>query len=146
MKTNLTYCLLIAVILGGCTQQKPAKIEGAWKLVYNKTVYDDTLYYSFPGKDTTEGQIKMWTKDHVSFTGKIIWEDKYPGDNFGAGSYKLIGNQYEETFLYCSYKPFIGQTLKLKLEIKNDTLIQTTLENDGKFNKSSYMIEKYVKF
>ena len=146
MKTNLIYCLIIALIICGCTQQKSSKIEGAWKLVYNKTVYGDTLYYSFPGKDTTEGSIKMWSKDHFSFTGIINWDDKYTGDSFGAGSYKLIGKQYEETFLYCSYKSFIGQTLKLMLEIKNDTLIQTTMEKDGKFDKSSYMIEKYVRF
>jgi len=51
--------------------------------------------------------------------------------------YKLDGNQYEESYLYCSYKPFIVKTLKLTLELKNDTLTQTTLEKDGKFDKSS---------
>lgn len=146
MKTNLIFCLMIALILCGCSQQKNSKIEGAWKLVYNKTVYDNKLYYSFPGKDTTEGQIKMWSKDHFCFTGIINWDTDYSGDNFGAGSYKLIGKEYEETFLYCSYKPYIGQTLKLTIEIKNDTLIQTTMEKNGKLDKSSYMIEKYVRF
>ena len=144
MKTVVFYCFILALIIGGCTQQKSSKIEGAWKLVYNKTVYGGELYYVFPNIDPTEGQIKMWTKDHVSFTGIIKW-DSASSDNFGAGTYKLNGNQYEETFLYCSYKPYIGKILKMNIEIKNDTLIQTSLEKDGKFDKSSYMIEKYVR-
>jgi hypothetical protein len=144
MKTVVFNCFVLALIIGGCTQEKSSKIEGAWKLVYNKTVYGNTPYYVFPNIDPTEGQIKMWTKDHVSFTGIIKW-DSASTDNFGVGTYKLNGNQYEESYLYCSYSEFIGKTLKLTLEIKNDTLTQTSLEKDGKFDKSSYMIEKYVR-
>ena len=144
MKTNLFYCFAMVLIIGGCSQPKSSKIEGAWKLVYIKTVYGDKPYYSFPGTDTTEGQIKMWSKDHVSFTGVIKWDSTY-SDNFGAGTYKLNGNQYEETFLYCSYRPYIGNILKMTLEIINDTLTQTSLEKDGKFGKSTFSTEKYVR-
>jgi len=144
MKTGIFFFFVLALIIGGCNQQKSPNIEGAWKLVYTKAVYGDKPYYAFPNIDPTEGQIKMWTKDHVSFTGIIKW-DSASSDNFGVGTYKLNGDQYEESYLYCSYREFIGKTLKLTLEIKNDTLTQTTLEKDGKFDKSAYLIEKYVR-
>ena len=144
MKTSAFFCFVLALIIGSCTQKTNSKIEGAWKLVYTKGVYGDKPYYVFPNTDPTEGQIKMWTKDHVSFNGIIKW-DSVSSDNFGVGTYKLNGNQYEESYLYCSYREFIGKTIKLTLEINNDTLTQTTLEKDGKFNKSSYLIEKYVR-
>jgi len=144
MKSIINYCFVLILFIGGCAQQKSSKIEGAWKLVYTKAVYADKPYYVFPNTDPTEGQIKIWTKDHVSFTGIIKW-DSVSSDNFGVGTYKLDSSQYEESYSYCSYREFIGKTLKLILEIKNDTLTQTTLEKDGKFDKSSYLIEKYVR-
>jgi hypothetical protein len=144
MKTIVFQCFVLALIISGCTQQKSSKIEGAWKLFYTKAVYGDKPYYVFPNTDPTEGQIKIWTKEYVSFTGIIKW-NSVSTDNFGVGTYKLNGNQYEESYLYCSYRPFIGKTLKLNLEVTNDTLMQTTLEKDGKFDKSSCLIEKYVR-
>lgn len=62
----------------------------------------------------------MWSKDHVSFIGVIKW-DSASSDNFGTGTSKLNGNQYEENYIYCSYRPYIGKFLKMTLEIKNDT-------------------------
>jgi hypothetical protein len=145
MKTKLFYFFLIVFIVGGCSQQKSSKIEGAWKLVYVIGIDGNKPYYSFPGTDTTEGQIKIWSKDQFSLVG-ILKYDTLHSDSFGAGAYKLTGNLLEETILYHSWKDFVGKTLKSTIEIKNDTLIQTILDENGKFNKSSYWLEKYVRF
>lgn len=144
MKTNLIYCLMIALIIGSCTQQQSSKIEGVWKLVYVIGVEGNKPYYSFPGTDTTEGQIRVWSKDHFSFAG-IMKYDTLHSDSFGGGTYKLTGNLLEETNLYHSWKDFVGKTLKITVENKNDTLILTILDENGKLNKSTYWLEKYVR-
>jgi hypothetical protein len=144
MKLNLIYCLLIAYIIGGCNQPKSSKIEGAWKLVYTIGVDGNKPYYSFPGTDTTEGQIRIWSKDHFSFAG-ILKYDTLHSDSFGGGTYKLTANLLEETNLYHSWKDFVGKTLKLTVENKNDTLILIILDENGKLDKSTYWLEKYVK-
>jgi hypothetical protein len=144
MKTNLIFCLMIAFIIGGCAQQKNLKIEGAWKLVYVLGVDRDKPYYSFPGTDTTESQMRIWSKDHFSFAG-ILKYDSVHSDSYGGGTYKLNGNLLEETNLYHSWKGFVGKTLKINIENKNDTLILIILDDNGKLNKSTYWLEKYVR-
>lgn len=143
MKTSLFCCLVVALI-SGCSQPKSIEIEGAWKLVYVIGVEGNKPYYSFPGTDTTEGQIRMWSKDHFSFAG-IMKYDTLHSDSFGGGSYKITGNLLEETNFYHSWKGFVGKTLKITTDIKNDTLILTILDENGKLNKSSYWLEKYVR-
>lgn len=144
MKSTLIYCLVIALIIGGCSQPKSLKIEGAWKLVYVIGIDGNKPYYSFPGTDATEAQIRIWSKDHFSFVG-ILKYDTLHSDSFGGGTYKLKGNLLEETNLYHSWKDFVGKTLKLTVENKNDTLILTILDENGKLNKSTYWLEKYVR-
>ena len=143
MKAILFCYLVVTLIISGCSQQKSSKIEGAWRTVYIRGVSNDSVYYSFPDGNS-KGQIKVWSKDHFSFTGEL----KYGtfSDTYGAGTFKLNGTQYEETLSYCYYKPYVGQTVKMTLEFKNDTLIQTSLEDNGKFDKSLYWLEKYVRY
>lgn len=142
MNTKLLYLFLIVIIIGACTPQKSLEIEGAWRTVYIRGVWNDSLYYSFPDGNS-KGQIKVWSKNHFCFTGELKYGTY--SDTYGAGTFKLNGTQYEETLSYCYYKPYVGQTVKMTLEFKNDTLIQTSLEDNGKFDKSSYWLEKYVR-
>ena len=143
MKANLCYCIVIALIIGSCAQKKSPAIEGSWQLVYAQAVYADTLNFAFPGNKSV-GQIKMWSKDHFSFTGVLNY-DSTASDTYGTGTYKLDSTRYTETLIYCAYKDFIGKTLKWNLEIKNDTLIQTSVGEDWKIDSSNYWLEKYVR-
>ena len=68
-------------------------------------------------------------------------------DFYGGGTYKLKGNRYEENVLYHFSKPgtVLNYTLKALIELKNDTLIQTSpVDDNGQINKNKYSIEKYV--
>jgi hypothetical protein len=67
-------------------------------------------------------------------------------DGYGGGPYKLNGNRYEENIQFFSVQSVIGQTVKMLLEIRNDTLIQTwpLLEN-GQIDKSNFRQEKYIR-
>jgi hypothetical protein len=143
MKTKFFFFFLTVFIIGACTPNKNSRIQGAWRTVYIMSVANDSVNYSFSGSQS-EGQIKIWSEDQFSFNGALKF-DSLVRDTYGVGTYKLIGTQYEETLLYCFYKPYVGQTLKMTLEFKNDTLIQTSLDDNGKFDKSSYWIEKYVR-
>jgi hypothetical protein len=67
-------------------------------------------------------------------------------DGYGVGTFKLQGNRYEETITYLSYKPWEGKTIKMTLEIKNDTLIQKyPVDENGQLEKEWSNIEKYVR-
>lgn len=139
--------LIVAVItLGGSTPQKSPTIEGAWKLVSVKSV-DGTSIAVFPG-DWSGSQMKMWSKDHFAFVGYYKNnKDTIIYDSYGGGTYTLKGNRYDETILYHTDKKIVGQTIKMVIEIKNDSLFQTwPVDNNGKINPTSYTVEKYVKF
>jgi hypothetical protein len=130
------------IILGGSTQQKSPNIEGAWKLV--TIIYCDSnkIFVIPPGNWS---QMKMWSKDHWAFVGASI-QDTTTYNNYGGGSYTLKGNRYDETIVYHSGKEMIGQTIKMIIEIKKDTLFQTwPVDDKGKIG-ANYSIEKYVKF
>lgn len=137
------FLLIVAVIiLGGSTQQKSPNIEGAWKLV--ASMYSDSnKIYEIPTGNWS--QMKMWTKDHWAFVG-ISKQDTATFNNYGGGSYTLKGNRYDETIVYHSGKNLIGQTIKMVIEIKKDTLIQTYPVDDKGKIEASYSIEKYVRF
>jgi hypothetical protein len=135
---------MAAFIMISCNQQKPSKIEGAWQLVSIYAMITDTVH-TFPGS-WTGTQMKMWSKDHFAFVGEFK-SDTIKEDSYGGGTYTLKDNLYDETILYHSYKSEVGKTIKMKLEIMNDTLYQTfPLKDDGTLDSSNYHIEKYIRF
>ena len=135
---------MITLTIGGCSQPQSTKIEGAWKLVYVIGIDGNKPYYSFSGTDTTEGQIRIWSKDHFSFAG-ILKYDTLHSDSFGGGTYKLDGNKYEENYMYNNYVVQIGKKFKSLLEIRNDTLFIINSIDDNWNLPERYTIEKYVK-
>jgi hypothetical protein len=151
MKTYLLCCLLIAIIMGGCTDKNnkvvksSSELEGAWQLVYAKAVGSDSTASVF--KLNYKGsQMKMWSKDHFSFVGQFQQKTAVL-DNFGGGTFKLNGDRYTETYLYNAAEDDVELDVMMLLEIKNDTLIQTyPVDENGKINPAAYNIEKYVRF
>ena len=62
-------------------------------------------------------------------------------NNYGSGTYKLDGNRYEENLTYPN-----PDTVKLLLEIKNDTITQTwPVDDNGQIIKSNYYIQKLTR-
>ncbi|MDP2335850.1 MAG: hypothetical protein Q8N05_05285 [Bacteroidota bacterium] len=146
MKLNLIYCLMIALTIGGCSQPKSSKIEGTWKLVEYRTIRGLSVVIDFPGKSDID-VTKIWSGNHFMCVGRSrIKADTTVTDWFGLGTYKLDGNKYEEKVSILFYKPWEGTTIKMKMEMKNDTLIVNyPVDDKGQMDKDWAWIEKYVR-
>jgi len=145
MKFNLIYCLMIALSIGGCSQPKNSKIEGAWKLVQYQTINGDSVTNEFPGKRDIN-VTKIWSGNHVAFAGTDKCDTIVEPDWYGVGTYTLEGNKYVETTSILFYKPWEGTTIKMKMEMKNDTLIVNyPVDDKGQMDKDWAWIDKYVR-
>jgi len=104
----------------------------------------DSLTFEFPGS-TTGSDIKMWTENHFLTVGRFQMDTTFI-DNGVGGTYTLDGNQYEETILYMPGQNGTGQKIKMLLELRNDTLIQTwPVDENGQIDKTNYSVEKYIR-
>lgn len=145
MKKLILLCLLMPVFIFSCTQEKASPMEGAWKLAYEYEVKGNESTLIFPG--VSQGsEIKMWTGERWALVGVFI-EDSTITDNFGGGKFTLEGTNYREIVEYHSAKQYLGQTVNLYLEIKNDTLTQYwPVDENGVPNKDHHYMEKWVRF
>jgi hypothetical protein len=144
MKTSFIYCF-IALVICGCAQQKSLKIEGAWRLVQYQTIIGDSVINEYPGKRVLD-VTKIWSGNHVAFAGTDKCDTIVEPDWYGVGTYKLEGSKYVETTSILFYKPWEGTTIKMKMEMKNNTLIITyPVDAQGQMDKGSAWIEKYVR-
>ena len=126
-------------------QEKRSPMEGAWKLAYEFEVKGEESTLIFPG-ESRGSEIKMWAGDRWALVGVFI-EDSIMTDNFGGGKFSLEGTSYKEIVEYHSAREYLGQTVKLFLEIKNDTLTQIwPVDEAGEPVKSHYYMEKWVRF
>jgi hypothetical protein len=114
MKMKLILSAFMFTVLLSCDDRsgetKPAStssvspIEGSWNVI------------SPDGKIT---QFKMW-KD--GFFSLIMQDSLGKWSISGAGTYSVDGNNYKETFQYCSVPEFVGASDWQTYEIKGDTL------------------------
>jgi hypothetical protein len=114
MKLNSIFLGFIVMTLVSCNDKKaegqPAStssvspLDGPWKLV------------SADGKIT---QFKMW---HDGFFSLIMQDSLGKWSISGAGTYSIDGNNYKETFQYCSVPEFVGASYWQTYELKGDTL------------------------
>jgi len=120
-------------------------MEGAWKLAYEYEVKGSKSKILFPG--VSQGsEIKMWSGDRWALVGVFI-EDSTITDNFGGGKFTLEGTDYQEIVEYHSAKQYLGKTVQLYLEIKNDTLTQYwPVDENGVPDKDHHYMEKWVRF
>jgi hypothetical protein len=145
MKKTLLLCLIIPMFLGSCTQEKKSPMEGAWKLAYEYEVKGEESTLIFPG-ESRGSEIKMWSGDRWALVGVFV-EDSIITDNFGGGKFSLEGTSYKEIVEYHSAREYLGQTVKLFLEIKSDTLTQIwPVDEAGEPVKAHYYMEKWVRF
>lgn len=146
MKNLLLLFAMTLMLIVSCAKQQEVKspMEGAWQVVSWQRYSADTLSWEL-GVRFTGGEIKIWSRDHFAFVGQYKQDTAFI-NNFGAGTYKLEGTHYEESFLYCVEQSWVGTTGRILLEIKNDTLIQTwPCDNNWQIDKSNYNIQKLVR-
>lgn len=140
------YCifLVIAAIAGSCTSSQSRFPQGAWKLDQVLNVSGNKVVKYFPA-GSPGSDIKMWTKGHFLFVGRFQNDTSFT-DNYGGGKYTLNGNIYEEEIMYHSSRNYIGTRVRMVLELRHDTLVQTYPVNEiGEPNKQNFYIERYVR-
>ena len=144
MKTILLCCLIITLGFCSCSQKKILNVEGAWKMVQYQTIKGDSVFNEFPGKSVMDCS-KIWSGGHFMCVGRSK-TDTTVSDMYGVGTYTLEGHKYVETVNILFYKPWEGKTIKMLLDIRNDTLFQTyPVDDNGQMNKDWAWIEKYVR-
>jgi hypothetical protein len=142
---QLFFCLLLSFFsLSAYSQNQKLNLQGAWKLVQVQQIENNKTETILPGKYTGE-QIKIWSGSQFMFVGRYIVDTKTE-DQYGMGTFKLDGSKYEEFLPVFSYKPWESKVIRLKMEMKNDTLIQTfPLNEKFETDENTTNIEKYVR-
>jgi hypothetical protein len=145
MKKNLALGLLITLMAGGCKQETVSPMEGAWKLAFEYEVTGGRSTLIFPG-NSLGSEIKMWSGDRWALVGVFI-EDSVITDNFAGGKFTLDGTSYLEIVEYHSATEYLGQTVKLYLEVRNDTLTQFwPVDEQGAPDPRHHYMEKWIRF
>ena len=144
MKKIPVISSLLLIMMMSCNQEPVNPVIGAWDMIYAKQVVNDSVVAIYP--DSYQGsQVKMWCNNYWMFVDKFFM-DTVTIDGFGGGSYTLEGIVYKETIKYHSTADFVGQTLRMRIVVANDTLIQVwPADETGEVDKSNYWSEKYVR-
>ena len=131
------------MVIAGCTQEERSPLEGTWRCVSVGSVeYPDTGFQSM----AENGMIKTFSKKYFTFVGRVT-NDSVILDEYGAGTYTLDGNKYEEFMIYHDIKSLIGKRFKAIDEIRNDTLyhrFNMDTVNSWQLGKG-YVTEKFVR-
>lgn len=144
MKKIIFLSIIISIIMGSCTQEKKSPVEGAWKLIWAAPkTYTDTSFQTM----VKTGQIKMFSKDYFTFVGHGEENDTVYYEGYGAGTYTLNGDKYEEHIMYHNNKSLIGTKYKALDEIRNDTLFHryNSDKADSWELRKDYSTEIYVR-
>ena len=129
MKKNMLLVLVLPLIMGSCTREKKSPLEGEWRLAYEYEISGGISTVIYPG--TSIGtEIKIWSGDYWMLLGRFEQDSGFT-QNYGGGTYRLNGNRYEEIVQFHSAPEYLDQTVKLLVEIKKDTIIQTWPVDDN---------------
>ena len=143
MKIKTFLLIAVTFVLISFSADK-TKLNGTWEVVSFEVIRDGTATMIKSGDDDGS-QIKTWSNQHFIFVGKFTNEDKVQ-HNFGGGTYNLKGNHYSEQIQYHASPLSVGKTVKMLLELKNDTLIQIfPVDENWNYDKNNCQIEKYVR-
>lgn len=125
-------------------QKLKLNLQGTWKLVVVQEIEDGKTVTYFPGRKKTE-QFKTWAGNQVFYVGQTVTQ-KRTREDFGIGTFQINGNNYEENYTVSSYKSDVGEILRMKMEMENDTLVQTFFLNEkGQVDENTTHIEKYIR-
>jgi hypothetical protein len=146
MKKVIFLSLVIALIIGSCAEQESKFPQGAWQLVQIQRIANGKTRVTFPTATNKGTSIKMWSEKHYSVLGNRD-RDTLIVDLYTGGTYKLEGIQYEEDVMYAKDKPYIGKNIKMSMELRNDTLLQSynPVNTKGQFVDTVRYVEKYIR-
>ena len=144
MKKTVLVLLALSIGYGAWSQEKKSLIDGVYKLAYEYEVSGDQSSLIYP--DENQGsELKIWSEGTFTLVGVFVKDSNYT-DNFGAGTFTLEGNKYEETVLFHSAPQYMGEVVKLRLEMKGDTITQWwPVDDNCEPIKSHYYMEKWVR-
>ncbi|HEY0652581.1 MAG TPA: hypothetical protein VGD65_05605 [Chryseosolibacter sp.] len=144
-------CLSIAaiVICLSC-HEKPSDsssvpIQGTWRLLTGTLIEKgDTTVTDYTAKLE---MIKIINATHFSFLNHDRNHGKDSTASFaaGGGTYTLMGDEYVEHLEFCSDRQWEGHDFTFRVEIKNDTLLQTGTEVIEDLGINRLNIERYVR-
>jgi hypothetical protein len=138
------FTFIMSILLQGCSPVSKSPIEGTWRLAFEFEIRGESSTCIFP--DGSRGsELKMWAGNRWSLVG-VFLEDSVITDNYAGGTFTLEGNDYKEIVEFHSAPEYLGQTVPLFLEIRNDTLVQIwpVAENGDPVAEHHYM-EKWVR-
>jgi hypothetical protein len=134
---------LSGIVTASCNHNEKSPIEGSWRCISVGSIqFSDTSFLAM----SENGMIKTFSKKYFTFVGRVA-NDTVSLDEYGAGTYTLDGNKYEEFVIYHDIKSLIGKRFKAIDEIRNDTLIHRfnmDSVNSWKLEKG-YITEKFVR-
>ena len=140
----LTISLIAALFMQSCSSNTTTPIEGTWRLAYEYEVRNGDSNCIFPGS-SRGSELKMWTGNRWSLVGVFI-EDSVMTDNYAGGTFTLKENDYREMVEFHSAPEYLGQTVRLFLEIREDTLIQIwPVNEEGEPDPEHHYMEKWVR-
>lgn len=151
MKMKLLSLILIAALFS-CdkktdTSEIPAasSISGTWKLVSSKIITKGDTAITFPVKN--QEMIKIFNDNTFAFFKHDTHGAKGDSAVFeaGSGTYELKNEDYSEHLEYCNYRGWENRNFKFKLQLRNDSLIQTGIEKIDSLNIDQEIVEIYVK-
>jgi hypothetical protein len=142
MKKLIFSGLIIFVTLGCYAQVKKSPLVGTWRCVSMGTLkLNDN---SFPAM-IKNGTIKTFSSEYFTFVGHFDADSLAP-DGYGAGTYTLNGNKYEEHVMFHNVKSLINMRFKAIDEIRHDTLYHSYTQNADSWDLGkNYYTEKYVR-
>jgi len=138
-------CIILSHETEAQTTGKSNFLIGAWNYVYGDAIFHgDSIVNLVPGM-LTGSDIKIWSEKYCSYIGRFKIDTTFM-DHYGGGTYTLNGNKYEEQVLWHYNPAYVSNKVKMLMELKNDTLIQTfPVDENGKGNKNLYYVQKYVR-
>jgi hypothetical protein len=146
MKAVSFCCLMALLCLNATSQIKKSDFQGAWKLIVAQEIDNGIIRNAFSSQ-ATFSETKIWSGNHVMFVSHYKGK-KEENDDYGSGTWKLNGNNYEESYTISSYKESLeNKTVRIKLALKGDTLVQTFFLNE-KFepDADTLYVWKYLKY
>jgi hypothetical protein len=145
--------VIIAAMFLSCAEKKDSgvaknpsvPIVGTWKLV-NGTVIEkgDTTHTEYTKKISF---IKVINDTHFAFLQHDLNKGKDSSAVFsaGGGRYSLKDSVYTEQLEYCTAREWEGNSFKLTVSIRNDTLIQRGVEKLEGLGVDRINVEKYIR-
>jgi hypothetical protein len=152
MKMKIGFAIIVTTLIscGQNTQDNlpkpsPVSMVGTWQLLTGTLIEKGDTVVTDYTKNVSF--IKIINDTHFAFLQHDLnkGKDSVPVFVSGGGRYSLKDSLYTEHLEYCSAREWEGNDFNFTVEIKNDTLIQSGVENVESAGIYRINIEKYTR-